>query len=419
MDDINKFIYTDLPYGNGQIVYVDKDWIEGSNERSLFTMNIKQTSAINAYKKMIRILRNNGYTVIKDERLITKDTFFLSPCYDKLVNESPDEYQAKFDDKINKTLSETPVHKPYSILFPEDSFPENLPPLPFMLKNEKANGGVDKFIIRTPEQVETLKKFYYEGRDYLRKIRIISAREAYPEWTKGMEFDKDGRLPNGICIILPHIKKIFHNNYIIQSYVDTPTEYNTSLRVLISSSGDVLCSSLKYAKTVYSTKEENKSSLFEELLADPSSPFFMNNERVVSNTVAGGDSILLGKNYYTNEERRILEAHDINPDNPQVPEEVIETATKIITDCNREIGAICGIDFLYDNKEKKWKYLEEHQFPMLYSFAEAYNLPYCSPKENIFYEVQRMIDINARLKALELMMNKKEKLNENSFRHTK
>ena len=64
------------------------------------------------------------------------------------------------------------------------------------------------------------------------------------------------------------------------------------------------------------------------------------------------------------------------------------------------------MDFIYDVNEHKWKYLEEHEYPMLYSYCEKYNIPY-NVNEEDFYKVNMLIDIRARFDSLVLTMNKK------------
>lgn len=99
-------------------------------------------------------------------------------------------------------------------------------------------------------------------------------------------------------------------------------------------------------------------------------------------------------------------AHGIDPGNPVVPTNVKKACINIAVNCHREIGTICGLDFIYDDEDKVWKYLEEHEYPMLYSYADKYNLPYdCNA--NDFYTVHQLLDLRVRLHALVLTMQKK------------
>ena len=139
------------------------------------------------------------------------------------------------------------------------------------------------------------------------------------------------------------------------------------------------------------------------------------NASIISNTIAGGSSILLGKDSYSNLEREILWYHGIDLDNVTVPKDVAKAAINIAVNCRREIGAISGMDFIFDGKEKKWKYLEQQEYPMMYTYCECYNLPYEADLKNYeaFLKTQRLADIDARLRALSLMMMKKNEFTSN------
>ncbi len=67
------------------------------------------------------------------------------------------------------------------------------------------------------------------------------------------------------------------------------------------------------------------------------------------------------------------------------------------------------MDFIYDEEEKVWKYLEKHQFPMLYSYAEKYGLPYDFNAKDI-YTTEKLLDLKIRLHALVLTMQRKQSL---------
>lgn len=162
--------------------------------------------------------------------------------------------------------------------------------------------------------------------------------------------------------------------------------------------------------------KEKYYGLFDKYLQDPSSPYFLGSESIVSNTVAGGNSILLGKSGYSELEQEILLAHNIDPNNASVPSDVMKACTKIAINCSREIGAICGLDFIYDDEEKKWKYLEEHEYPMLYSYAEKYGLSYDSNTKD-FYTTNQLLDLMVRMHALVLTMQRKQLLDSKNKRH--
>lgn len=409
--------------GEGQEVYIDSDelfikpeWIN----QELHCINfpdipISQSNPVyEAYKEIFKNMFENGYKVVTDSSIVGNDTFFFTPCLDKHVNNTKEEYSSKKKNKINFYLNSESITEPLSVSFPVDSFPEILPPLPFVLKNEESQGGAEKFILRTPEQVVILKKFYNEIESYSRQ-KIVEKLKS--EWScfPDLEFDKNGHSNKGIRAIFIDYKKEFHQSMRIQKFIKTPTKYNTSLRVLTSSSGNILAASLKYSESSKST-EEKYYGLFDKYLSDPSSPYFLGCESIVSNTIAGGNSILLEKDSYSELEQEILRAHGINPNNAIVPPDVMKACINIALNCSREVGAICGLDFIYDEEEKAWKYLEEHEYPMLYSYAEKYNLQYDSDEKN-FYTNNQLLDLRVRLHALALTMKKKQSLVSENQKH--
>jgi len=416
--------HIELPQGNGQEIYIEPEelyikpeWIN----KELYTINmpdipINQSNPVyESYKEMFKYLYKNGYKVVTDSSTVSDDAFFFTPCLDKHVNNTKEDYSNKKKSKIYDCLTSHGIFEPLSISFPTDSFPEALPPLPLVLKNEESQGGKEKFIIKTPEQLAILKKFYDEINFYAKQKRIEKAKCTWSCFPN-LKFDENG-ISNikGIYINSIDYKKIFHQSMRIQKFIKTPTAYNTSLRVFTSSSGDILASSLKYAESSKQT-ESQYYGLFDTYLSDPTSPYFLDSESIISNTVAGGNSILLGKNSYSELEKNILIAHGINPSNAIVPQDVMKACISVAVNCSREVGAICGMDFIYDEEEKSWKYLEEHEYPMLYSYAEKYNLPYdCNSKD--FYVINQLLDMKVRLHALALTMKKKQLLVSENKKH--
>lgn len=412
-----------LPSGYGQEIYIDPDqlyikpeWINQELHCIIFPDNsISQSNPVyEAYKKLFEYLFENGYKVVTDSSTVGNDAFFLTPCLDTHINNTKEDYSFKKKNKINYYLNSEGITEPFSISFPTDSFPETLPSLPFVLKNEESQGGIEKFIIKTPEQIDILKRFYNEINFYDRQKRIEKVKR---QWScfPDLEFDENGHSNKGININFINYKKEFHQNMRIQKFIKTPTKYNTSLRVITSSSSDILASSLKYSEPPTNTKEKYYGR-FDKYLSDPSSPYFLRSESIISNTIAGGNSILLGKNNYSELEQEILRAHGINPNDAILPSDVMNACIKIASNCSREIGAICGLDFIYDDEEKTWKYLEEHEYPMLYSYAEKYNLPYDHNAED-FYTTNQLLDLRVRLHALVLTMKKKQLLISENQKH--
>lgn len=401
----------ELPIGNNQEVYISKEWLSAHDEEFLPVPDEIETPGRKERGAVVDYLTSLGYIVITDSSKVSENTFFFSPSCDKHINATMEEYVSKKEDKINKSLESTQVRPPKTIKFAPRSLPENILPIPFVLKNEVEQGGMDKVLISTTEQLEIFKKFYEEINEYSFKEAIESARRQYhlgPE----VEFYENGTSNSPIGIGRIDYKKRFFTDFVIQEYIETPTEFNTSLRVVTSSSKDILCSSLKYSPI--SHDDCNYYGLVDRYLCKSDSPYYLGSKSIISNTVAGGKSITLEEDNYNKEESEILLAHDIDPNNAQVPESVVEVALNIAVNCRREIGAISGMDFIYDSKTKTWKYLEQQEYPMMYTYCKKYNLPYETDmsfdKYKEFIKTQRRADIDSRLRALALAMQKKNSI---------
>ena len=300
-------------------------------------------------------MKENGYNVIEDNQEIDENTFFL--VLEKGIYPQSEIYY-KTEELILPILNKYNIDKPETFAFTQDisNFQYS-----FVVKNELEHGGKDKYLIKNEDNFND----------------FINSNNNYQD-------------------------------YVIQRYINTPTRYNTSLRVITSASGDILCSSLLYA--------ENS----------------LKNESIVSNVLSGGHGILLEKDYYSEFEQQILSKHNINIYTGFLPDNVHSACTLIAEKLNRYLGAICGFDFIYCKEEQKWYYLECHDFPMLFPYVECYNLPYKIPTANYADKIDfsqmlnepnqikylneyveqvlnsQLADYDARLNALSMYMHKKK-----------
>lgn len=366
------FEFVELPRGNGQEVYINLSLL-GIDEELFsydnYTLRVK-TNPLSShhllhqiYNDAFALLEKMGYKIIINSDEVNDDTFFFTPCITQKRTTTQKEHYSQLDAKILKCLLKGKIKKPNTVPFLERFSPSYSPQLPIILKNEEKHGGVEKFLIKTPSQLELLKCFFA---------------------STGLYHD---------C-----------KDMVIQEYIETPTDYNTSLRVLVASQGDIMSASLKYSQPE-KRERESGDSVIEIYLHDPESPYFLGDESFVSNTLAGGRNILLGENNYSESERKILIAHGIDPDDAIVPESIRVACVEVMKNCSKELGSICGMDFIYDEKNKVWKYLEEHEYPMLHSYAMKYRL---SGNTTGFYlDVDKMLDLRARMHSLSIAMNKK------------
>ncbi len=84
-----------------------------------------------------------------------------------------------------------------------------------------------------------------------------------------------------------------------------------------------------------------------KFLRDPGYLFYMDAPSIVSNTSQGGVPIQLnGRKVKDPVNRQVLTAHNINPDNPQIPKSFLEQAFEIAF-AMRYATPYVGIDFIY------------------------------------------------------------------------
>jgi len=190
-----------------------------------------------------------------------------------------------------------------------------------------------------------------------------------------------------------------------QQLIKTPTKYQTYIRVLISSSADVLGASLKYSKT--EEKKREPQGIFEKIFWNENTEYYLDCKGMF-NYYSEGGNISFYQPKYSTEKQEILKAHGINPDNPTIPEEVLEVSTSIAQKCNRQLGIICGIDFIYNEKDNKWYYLEIQSFPAIEEWAEKKGIRVNKIK-NLDDSIKYCeLDLEARHDALMMYMNKKQ-----------
>lgn len=351
-------------------VYIEKDWLSGDIDIEIFNipnqfdrLQVKSFLS-NKRKKFVEKLQNKGINITFNKEDITNDTICLimddtSLC-DK--NVKVEEYKKIFDKKIFESAGEN-FNYPISVSVKD--FFDN-PFFPVAFKNEFANGGIDKFLIENNEQLEIIKSFY---------------KENYNNTTYKNAFD----------------------NSIFQQYLETPSKYATYLRVLVAASGDVMGASLKYSKEVI---DNSIKGIFEKVFLDSNSKYFLNSTKLF-NYYSGGENIYFSQPKFSSEKERLLKEHGLNPNRLTIPNEVLDVCQNIMQNCNREIGILCGIDFMLNKNDGKWYYLENQGFPAIEEWAKARNISIPSSK-NLKSSMRYLeLELQAREEALDLYVNKK------------
>lgn len=355
---------------NGQLLFIEPTWITG--ETCLFTITdpydyIRAKIKVSRDRReFVSRLQREGFVITTDKFNTEDDIIYLIMNNQAIAQGVPDpkEYKREFD-RIMFASGGEKLNYPYSLSV-EDYFKN--PFLPAVFKNEETNGGKDKFLIETEEQIETIKRLYQD------------------------------------LSLNPQTANLF-NNCIFQQLIETPTKYQTYMRVLMAASGDVLGATLRYSRVSETRREPN--GIFEQFFWDEQSEYFMDCKGMF-NYYSSGDSISFTQPRYSYEKQSILKEHGIDPNNPTIPEDVLEVATSIATKCNRELGIMCGIDFIFNKNDNKWYYLEIQSFPAIEEWATTKNIRIPTKHDVNNYIKYLAIELETRHDALMLYMQKKQ-----------
>ena len=321
--------------------------------------------------KLYISLMSKGYKLVRDIHDASEDTIYVTGRRQDFESKSTEEYKTKFEKKFQDLLGEKSIYKPLTYKFSFDSLINHEYKLPFVLKNESQNGGREKFLISTEEDYENL-------------INSVIVLLNPPLLNNLFKDSNDQRR-------LIDYKK-YLNNFTVQEYVVTPSKYNTTVRLLTSASNDLLYASLKYNEK---EKYKDKTSLLGVLLSDV---YPLSTKSIVSNTLSGGKNILLGESNYTKEEKELLESHNIESNKFH---ELVDISKNVHERLKRELGIICGFDYIYDKEKDKWFLLEYHSRPMVGDYSKRQGISYDTSEDRISAEGR------VRATALSLALKKK------------
>ena len=327
---------------------------------------------MSAYPRLYLSLLSKGYRIVNHPDDCDEETIYITGKREITDLKKMDAYLPDFDKKLRDFLKEKGIEKPLTRRFSYQDLIDGKYKLPFVLKNETINGGNEKFLIATEEDYENLVK----ACNYLIS-GLFHINSPYPRE------DLRNRLD---------YREYLDTYFSVQEYVQTPTKYNTSIRVITSSSDDLLGAFLKYSKP---TIINDNTTLLGDLLKKV---FPLSTKTIMSNTLKGGSNILIGGPYHSKEERRIIDSHEIPSEEY---DKVITAARYAHLKCKTEMGIICGYDFIYDREKRKWLLLEYHNKPMVGDYAVFNGLPYKTHEDII------EADSRARATALSLTLKKK------------
>lgn len=312
-----------------------------------------------------------GYHLVNHVVEADIDTIYLTGQRQIYGFRSREEYLSDLDDRICDSLRMRNIRKPKSYHFSYTDLVNHKYQLPFVFKNEILNGGREKYLIETPDDYENL----IAACDFLLDRRVFCL----------LPFDSDD------IKMKINYEKYLNSGFTVQEYIETPTEFNTTVRVVTSSSHDVLYSTLKYNEPSESVDD---TSLLGFLLREI---FPLSTPSIVSNTVSGGENILLGENGYSDFDKRMLDRHHIDSEQFQ---DVIESSLDAHQECQRELGIICGFDFIYDKNRGKWYMLEYHDKPMVGDYSRRNGIAYKTKQERLEAEGR------VRATSLDLVLKK-------------
>lgn len=353
-------------------IFIEPYWLDGSS--CIFNIDnpiIKaqaKTKIAEKRRKFVDSLISEGFNITYNKEEIDENTICLImdilSLSDKEV--SIDEYSRRLNQKIFSSAGAY-FHYPLSMSM-EEYFEK--PFFPAVFKNPNANGGKDKFLVENMEQLEKIIAFCKENYNNSKYKDDLS------------------------CVIF-------------QQYLKTPSKYATYLRVLVGGAGEVMGASLKYSART--TVKDNLNGLFEQVFLNPSSKYYIKTEKMF-NYYSGGGNISFSQPKYSFEKKEVLEETGFDVDNLSLPSEVLDVCKNIMENCNREIGVLCGIDFMLNESDGKWYYLEYQALPAIEEWGDTKGMRIKSPTNLKEYLNYLELELVPRYEALMQLVNKRKNM---------
>ena len=344
--------YDDIPFSEGQTIY-----LRSETDPKLFIS-----------------LLTKGYKIIDNIRDDNHGAIYVTGRRQDYLYSRFLDYKEAVDAGIQEELRGRGIVKPRTVKLSFQDLFEHKYQLPFVLKNENQNGGREKFLISTEEDYDNL----------IDACRLLISKTAYHISHVDPVDDR----------YKVHYDKYLGENFTVQEYIQTPSEYNTTVRLLTSSSQDLLYGSLKYKEP---ETYADDTSLLGYLLSEI---YPLSTKSIVSNTLRGGNNILLGEGNYPHLERALLNSHNIDSVEFQ---KVIQATKEVHAKYKSELGIICGFDYIYDREREKWFLLEYHSRPMVGDYSKRQGIEYTDKESKL------KADGRVRATALALTLKKGKK----------
>ena len=243
------------------------------------------------------------------------------------------------------------------------------PVFPAMARKDGSSMGRYKYLLDEPEQ--------------WRKFEMCATQEVltYPEEHPWKDYPVE------------HNGSLVKESYFMQEFIECPSKHYASYRIMISCTGEIICAGLLYSdhtknEEVKVTKAARTEDLWErpwkfrkeDFLDIEHSPVFLNARKITSNRSQDGRGIVLNPKESSlrpnDKEKQILVDHNLNPENPQIPDELVRLSKEVAKVYGKKKGLLMGIDFI-QGKNGKFYYLETNLRPGLKTYADfAYNGEY-------------------------------------------
>lgn len=243
---------------------------------------------------------------------------------------------------------------------------------PVVVKDTLKNRGENKFLLETPEQkyrfamwmlhvqrFDSGNEEFYRNPGYIARLRR--------EVQSGTFYFNTGANPP------------WNSSWVHEEFIEAPGDVFSSFRIVVDSYGNV-----HYGQVTKSAHSKDSPVTVTDqpripnplvdpldpnhntsLLTEPNSPFYLGSRNIVSNVAAGGTALLLNGNpVMVNADRNLLVDLGMDPDNPQIPEELVSASEKIGTTLRQGIPFM-GIDFMRRRDNGQYVLLEVNTGPLL------------------------------------------------------
>lgn len=254
-------------------------------------------------------------------------------------------------------------------------------PLPFVAKSTHVHRGEGKILIQSEEDRNKYIAVAFCQNIALPVVETIN--EVY-----GTKYD----IPEQKRALEQLLQKVRERNFddtftdvsekfVAERYIETPSEYNTSFRLIVDAFGNVHAGVLfrsgnkKIEDVVDDSNRIPANRHFAHhvmnnpnedylLLTHPQSPLYISSPKIISNASTDEEILLNSKQVTDPINREVLLAHGINPDIPQIPDEIKEMAKKVGIASRGDVPYV-GVDIMQEGTPPNVRYyfIEANQFP--------------------------------------------------------